>query len=64
MIFDLDPEEKLTLAAELKRIIEADHYQLSLQIQTLRRLLEADDLERPARALYGGFGVAASNYAG
>jgi hypothetical protein len=39
MTLDLTDEEKLALAAELKRAIEADRYPLSLRIQTLRSIL-------------------------
>jgi hypothetical protein len=39
MILDLTDEEKLALAAELKRTIEADHYPLSPRVQTLKAIL-------------------------
>jgi len=43
---DLSEEEKIALAAELKRTIEADHYPLSPRIRALRAIL--DKLEPPA----------------
>jgi hypothetical protein len=39
LTLDLTNEEKLALAAELKRSIEADHYPLSPRVQTLKRIL-------------------------
>ena len=45
--FDLTDEEKLALAAELRRVIAEDRYPLSLRIRTLQGIL--DELEpRPA----------------
>ena len=47
MTLDLTDEEKLALAAELRRVIAEDRYPLSLRIRTLQGIL--DELEpRPA----------------
>jgi len=46
MQLDLTDEEKLALAAALKRTITQDRYPLSLRIQTLQAIL--DKLEPPA----------------
>jgi hypothetical protein len=48
MTLDLTDEEKLALAAELKRIIEADHYPLSPRILTLRAILAKLDPPLPS----------------
>jgi hypothetical protein len=39
MTLDLDPEEKLALAAELKRTISEDRYPPSPRVQTLKAIL-------------------------
>jgi hypothetical protein len=40
MSLELDPEEELALAAELRRLIADDRYPLSRRIRTLQGILD------------------------
>jgi len=49
MTLDLTDEEKLALAAELKRTINEDRYPLSPRIRTLKAILAKLDQGSPPR---------------